>query len=291
MEIPADDRTARQRTFVGVKGRDSYVNKNQLKFRDIAYENSLLLMRDGLLHVDLYRSMREGSCGSYEKDLEIATVFFNGCPGKGTYAKETLRQQMEMKIRATPEHAYLQKFNRIVNISGGSHAHLAVDENGEFNNRFISDDYNARDTWQSRGWHRDIVSVNIMSFRAIREAVERSTDASSGGSGHSEVDDRLDVIKMAQALIQESVCKRREGRHKAGNAGNAVFIKESTDCIATGRERIWRGNACDKILEEWDSYSDWPQLPALAKEDWDTYLADAVSEYNAGMEDLSPMVG
>jgi roadblock/LC7 domain-containing protein len=289
MEIPAEDRTARQRAFIGAKSRESYVKKNQIKFRDIAYENSLLLMRDGLIHVDLYKSMREGSCGSYEKDLEIATIFFNGCPGKGTYAKETLRQQMEMKLRATPEHAYLTKFNRIVNISGGSDAHLAVDENGEFNNRFISDDYNARDTWQSRGWHRDVVSVNIMTFRAIREAIENTTMASSGGSGHSNVDDRVDVSKMARALIQEGVCKRKEGRHKAGSAGNPVFIKETIDCIAAGRDKVWKGNACEKILDEWDSYVDWPQLPALAREDWDTYLAGAVDEFNAGMQGLLPL--
>jgi roadblock/LC7 domain-containing protein len=290
MEIPVHDRTGRQLGFLGAKAREAFVKKNQIKFRDLAYENTLLLMRDGLLHVDLYRSMREGSCGSYEKDLEIATVFFNGCPGKGTYAKETLRQQMDMKLRGTPEHAYLARFNRVVNLGGGQEACLAVDENGEFNNRFISDDYNARDSWQSLRWHMNIVSVNIMTFRAIRESIENTTGASSGGIAHSKVDDRLDVAKMAKALMQAEVFKRKEGRHKGGNAANPVMIKEVTDCIAVGREKIWTGNACDNILEEWDSQSTWPQLPELAKDDWATYLQGAVDDFNAGMQGLTSLV-
>jgi hypothetical protein len=264
---------------------------NQIKYRDIAYENALLLLQHGLIHVDMYRSMREGNCGSYERDLEIATVFFNGCPGKGTYAKEMLRNQMAKKLLWTKEHVYIEMYNRFVNISGRPSSYLGVDENGEINNRYIIDDYNQRDSWQSLAWHKDVVSVNIMAFRAIREAVEMATGASTGGSRHSNVDDSLDVQKMAKALIQEQVCKRMQGRYSSGGQTHNAEIKETVDAITNGRDKIWQSAACDRIIDEWKSEvsSSWPDLPALARDDWTAYLEDAVEQFNNGLEGLMPL--
>ena len=275
---------------IGVRARNTFITKNQIKYHDVAYENALLLLQHGLVQVDMYRSMREGNCSSYERDLEVATIFFNGCPGKGTYAKEMLRNQMAKKLLWTEEHAYIEMFNRFVNISGRSSSHLGVDENGEINNRHIIDDYNERATWQSLDWHKEVVSVNIMAFRAICEAVESSTGGSAGGSRHSNVDDRLDIQKMAKALIQEGVCERKQGRYRSGGRRNPVVIKETVDVFTAGRDKIWRTPACDRILDEWKELSgDWPALPALADDDWDVYLEEAVLQFNNGMEGLMPM--
>jgi hypothetical protein len=145
--------------------------------------------------------MREGNCSSYERDLEVATIFFNGCPGKGTYAKEMLRNQMAKRLLWTKEHAYIEMFNRFVNVGGRQSSYLRVDENGEINYRHIIDDYNERDSWQSLTWHKAVVSVNVMAFRAIREAVAASTGTSTGDFRHARVDDRVDIRKMATALI------------------------------------------------------------------------------------------
>lgn len=238
----------------------------------------------------MYRSMREGNCGSYERDLEIATVFFNGCPGKGTYAKEMLRNQMAKKLLWTKEHAYIEMFNRFVNVTGRSTSYLGVDENGEINNRYIIDDYNQRDSWQSLAWHRDVVSVNIMAFRAIREAVEMSTGSSTGGLRHSDVDDNLDIRQMAKVLIQERVCKRIQGRYSTGGQNEAT-IKETIDAIRNGREKIWETSACDSIIDEWklEVTNSWPDLPESARNDWTVYLEDAVKQFNNGMEGLMPL--
>jgi hypothetical protein len=238
----------------------------------------------------MYRSIREGNCGSYERDLEIATVFFNGCPGKGTYAKEMLRNQMAKKLLWTKEHTYVEMFNRFINVGGRASSYLGVDENGEINNRHIIDDYNERGGWQSLGWHREVVSVNIMAFRAIREAVESSTGV-GGGNHHSSVDDRLDIQKMANALILEGICKRKEGRHKSGGRRqHPVVIKETVDAITAGREKIERTAVCDRIVDEWkETAENWPALPALASDDWDAYLEQAVGQFNSGMEGLRPL--
>jgi len=109
----------------------------------------------------------------------------------------------------------VEMFNRFINVGGRLSSYLGVDENGEINKCHIIDDYNERGGWQSLEWYREVVSINIMAFRAIREAVESSTGA-GGGNHHSRVDDRLDIQKMANALILEGICKRKEGRHKSG---------------------------------------------------------------------------
>jgi len=49
---------------IGVRARNTFITKNQIKYHDVAYENALLLLQHGLVHVDMYRSMREGNCSS-----------------------------------------------------------------------------------------------------------------------------------------------------------------------------------------------------------------------------------
>lgn len=88
------------------------------------------------------------SCRRLEKDLEMATVMFAGC-GKLNYAKEMMEQQIDRLSVWTPEHAYIDLNNCVVNPSGTQNKWLGRDEFNEEINLLASDMNNPRDTWQS----------------------------------------------------------------------------------------------------------------------------------------------
>ena len=115
------------------------------------------------------------------KDLGIAMVMFAGC-GKSNYVKEMMEQQIDRLRVWTPEHAYLELNNCVVNPSGKPRKWVARDEFNKEINVMASDTMNPRNTWQLRRYHQETLSRCMMLLKEVKHIVPIQAGATMLGS-------------------------------------------------------------------------------------------------------------
>ena len=164
--VRATRRTQAQKDFLALS-KPVFIQAESDKQRDLAYENSLLLMQQVMVHHDFYCAMRKGDLGRLEKSLELFLVLFEGS-GKGNYAQELLEQQIDREVLWTPYMRALWLRNCLLNISGAPNKFLAVDEVCEYLVCQLKSSYNPKNTWQSKQFHMETLSRLTMLFRDIR---------------------------------------------------------------------------------------------------------------------------
>jgi len=169
------------------------------------------MLQQILVYKDFHDAIRGGHSGRMEKDLEIAMVMFAGC-GKSNYAKEMMEQQIDRLRVWTPEHAYLELNNCVVNPSGKPRKWVARDEFNKEINLMASDTMNPRNTWQSRRYHQETLPQCMMLLKEVKHIVPIQAGATMLGSRHGRVDDTEDIIRMAYLLVEDEVFVNKPGR-------------------------------------------------------------------------------
>jgi len=255
------ERTAQEIEFSTAKYKEKYIAERCLESRDIVYENALIMLQQMLVYKDFHDAIRGGHSGRMEKDFEIAMVMFAGC-GKSNYAKEMMEQQIDRLAVWTPEHAYLELNNCVVNPSGKPRKWVAQDEFNEEINLMASETMNPRNTWQSRRYHQETLPRCMMLLKEAKRIVPIQVGATILGTRHGRVDDTEDIIKIANLLVEDEVFVNKPGRSFTGLGSTKVMVEASVDTFQEGAKEIIGGKMFRAILKrkQMKSFPDAPDM-------------------------------
>jgi hypothetical protein len=238
MEKQKSDRSAEESAFVKKNAQPKWIRERSLKDRDIVNENFVLYMRDAMLYLDMVKAIGEGASGRLLHISEMLTVWFHG-NGKHKYAQELLEFQHTRLAEWTPAAEYLYKNNCLLSIHGDRFA--PVDQIDEGFNNDIKDAYNPRGNMQSKDYQKTHVARCLMTFRSIRDAVQRTSGAQSYGHSHSDVDASVDISRVAELLVKDNAMIHIQGRHQSGPAGGKVDVSSAIDSFDKGCQAILHG--------------------------------------------------
>lgn len=222
------------------KSKDGIIERVTQDVRDVGYENFILMLQHTTMYVDFYSAVRKGDSGRVERSLDMHTIFFHGTR-RWNYARELLDLQIERRVEWSDDMRGVWLRNILLNLSGGEGKFMGIDEVNEYVVRELKDGLNPRGTIQSRVYLQETVSRNVMSYRAVKRTMTRTIGIPYGGSNHSKVDDRRDILTIIDLLLQEGVGQYKKGRRTTGNAANPLEIKESIDAFAVGMEELGSG--------------------------------------------------
>jgi hypothetical protein len=267
MDKPKQDRTAEEILFCTAKFRDKFIKEESLKHRDIVYENALLFIQQALVFKDFDRALRHGESGRLERLLEMALIMCAGC-GKSNYYAELMEQQIDRSVCWTPEHAYIDLNNCLVNIAGKDGKFLARDEFNEHINDIVASVANPRDTWQSLNFHRQVLPRSMMLLKTVRDVIPIEAGAAVLGTRHSRVQDAQDIERIAHLLVQDKIFINTPGRFRSGSGEIKMPINESVDAFLLGSEEIIQGKMFQKIMKK-RMRVPFPEAPSSSDEDSD----------------------
>jgi hypothetical protein len=232
------DRSTEEAEFVKKSTQAKWIRERSLKDRDLIHENFLIFMRDAMIYLDLAKAIGDGATGRLLRISEILTPWFHG-NNKFKYAQELLEFQVTRLAEWTPAAEYLYKNNCLLSINGDRFA--PVDQIDEGFNNDIKVAYNPRGNMQSKQYQKTHIARCLMTFRAIRQAMQRSSGAQSYGSSHSNVDASADIFRIADLLIKDNAMIRLKGRSQSGPAGAMVDVSSVIDSLDGGSRAILHG--------------------------------------------------
>ena len=150
----------------------------------------------------------------------------------------------------TPEHAYIDLNNCVVNPSGTRNKWLGRDEFNEEINLLASDTNNPRDTWQSRRYHQETLPRCFMLLKELKTIVPLEAGAAFLGSRHSTVADTVDIEKIANMLVHDEVLIQKPGRGWTGRGDTRVPVDMSIDAFQEGAKDIMTGKMLRAITKK-----------------------------------------
>jgi hypothetical protein len=244
------------------------------------------------MYLDMVKAIGEGASGRLLRIAEILTVWFHG-NNKFKYAQEMLDFQITRMAEWTPAAEYIYMNNCLLSINGDRFA--PVDQIDEGFNNDIKVSYNPRGSMQSQVYQKTHLARCLMTFRAIRQAIQRSSGAQSYGHSHSEVDASGDILRIADLLVKDNAMIRMEGRSQSGPAGGKVDVSAAIDSLDRGAQAILHGPYVSEAIRRRQK----PAIPDVALgayDDLDTFMQsynfewfdDEEMERRMGLQSLDP---
>jgi hypothetical protein len=281
MAKPTKERSVDESAFVKKSAQPKWIRERSLKDRDLVNENFMLYMRDAMIYLDIVRAIGEGATGRLLHISEILTIWFQG-NGKFKYAQELLEFQITRLAEWTPAAEYLYKNNCLLSIHGDRFA--PVDQIDEGFNNDIKVAYNPRGNMQSKEYQKTHLVRCLMTFRAIREAMQRSSGAQSYGHSHSEVDASGDISRVAELLVKDNAMIHLKGRSQSGPAGGKVDVSSAVDSFDKGCQAILHGPNVSEAIRRRQK----PSIPDVALGAYDN-LDAFMKDYNVNWFDDDEM--
>jgi hypothetical protein len=287
MAKPKKERSAEESAFVKKDAQPKWIRDRSLRDRDLVYENFALYLRDAMMYWDLVQAIGDGGSGRLLRISEMLTPWFHG-NGKFKYAQEMLEFQITRLAEWTPSAEYLYKNNCLLSIHG--HRFAPVDQIDEGFNNDIKVAYNPRGNMQSKEYQKTHIARCLMTFRGIRDAVQRSSGAQSYGHSHSQVDASGDICRVAELLVKDNAMIKLNGRSQSGPPGGKVDVSMAVDSFHKGCQVILRGsNVSDAIRKRRKKpVSD---VALAAYEDLDAFMEGYKGEWFDTEQELDKRMG
>jgi hypothetical protein len=217
---------------------DAGFTKYQAKFaadahRDIMYENTMLLLQHSLLYLDFDDAISSGDMGRVIRNCELQLLLFHGRGGRSKYAREILRQHMEMHFVWTPYMRQLYMDNALLSLSGNIKGFMPVDRYMEHQVNQLKSVYHGAAQVEARNFWRYTIAPNVLHFRDIIRNVSKSTATSKSGFKHTFVKEECDIYILMNLFTANEVLELKPGRVGFGAAGSVTnqhprSAKEST---------------------------------------------------------------
>ena len=236
--------------------------QEQMRDRDIAHENALLLLTQFLIYLDGHSALRSGDSGRFEKHLDIVGVQFQGMPQLKNYRASTMDFNATRAIEWTPEMRELWLSNCFVNLAGKPNKFIAIDEFNEWVVRAIKRVYNPMGSIRSTKFTCERISPNVVSMRTSYRGVLKSSGAPDYGYKHSHVQDRHDVTAIFNLLVKEKVFTKTPGRISvvapvddetdddlSDAETDTLALVPSTDTFMKGITALFSGEPVAKYVE------------------------------------------
>jgi hypothetical protein len=287
MAKPKKDRSADESAFVKKANQPKWFQDRSMRDRDLVYENFTLYLRDAMMYWDLVQAIGEGGSGRLLRISEMLTPWFHG-NGKFKYAQEMLEFQITRLAEWTPSAEYLYKNNCLLSIHG--HRFAPVDQIDEGFNNDIKVAYNPRGNMQSKEYQKTHIARCLMTFRGIREAVQRSSGAQSYGHSHSNVDASGDILRIADLLVKDNAMMKLNGRSQSGPPGGKVDVAMAVDSFHKGCQVILHGPNVSEAIQKRQKPAV-PDVALRAYEDLDTFLEGYNGEWYDNEETLLGRMG
>jgi hypothetical protein len=287
MAKPKKDRSADESAFVKKDTQPKWIRDRSMRDRDLVYENFILYLRDAMMYWDLVQAIGEGGSGRLLRISEMLTPWFHG-NGKFKYAQELLEFQITRMAEWTPAAEYLYKNNCLLSIHG--HRFAPVDQIDEGFNNDIKVAYNPRGNMQSKEYQKTHLARCLMTFRGIRQAVQRSSEAQSYGHSHSQVDASGDISRVADLLVKDNAMLMLRGRSQSGPPGGKVEVSMAVDSFHKGCQVIMRGpNVSDAIQKRQKPAV--PDVALAAYADLDAFMEGYNGQWFDQEEELDKRMG
>jgi hypothetical protein len=190
----------------------SQMQKVPLADRDLPLENMTLFMQHGLAMRNFKRAMREGDSGRCLASLSYFTVWFQASK-QYQYAAETMHLTVCLKKYWSDDYRKFYMQNCLINPSGKIEGWMADDFFcewliGELKDRFLDNANEQNMKYMSR-----TIAPQITFFRQVSEKLTGETEAVQTGDHSLSVKWTIDVERIANCVLQESMGVYKAGRN------------------------------------------------------------------------------
>jgi hypothetical protein len=199
--------------------------------RDIANENMLLFIQQGLMLRHFHLAMRQGDSGRMLNSLIYFTVWFQATTNYN-YARVSLR--LFANIRGKVWSPRLRKFNMntmVVNLTGKLRGFQALDEINEYFVREVKDMISDNLTPATDDHLRNTLSLLIMILWEVRKKMAEQMEVRIDDYHSSRSDPWTDVARVARTILNDRLCKRSDTRNTDDRC-TQDFYHEGTNKLA-----------------------------------------------------------
>ncbi|RPA85455.1 hypothetical protein BJ508DRAFT_322505 [Ascobolus immersus RN42] len=215
--------------------------------RNVPFENSVLLIRDGVMYREFWDGLRAGDPGRVEKNLQYWTVIFQATRHTG-YAKELIH------VRACMLHIWNERAramwmqSTLINLFGNPSGWQTDDEVNEdiIKERKAAMTYSAGNTDE---YGRDIMVRQCMTRRHMRKHMYVETGAVDYGEEHTKSSTRSQVFNMAKELTASKVHTHDVQQHGARlkcEGKDESLLDMARDCWTEGVRVLFTGDPVRK---------------------------------------------
>lgn len=188
-----------------------------------------------------------GDTGRIQLVLEYFTVM-NQASNLHNYSIELLELSAAFRKEWTPEMREVYLRHCLVNLSGRAGAFMEVDRFQEHVVRTVSDRWNPNGNFSSSRYLREVISMNAMETKKIKEGFRRSATGKDNRRSRKTAKERGDVVIIAREVQSERVFAFKEGRCQGGGR----LYQRVTDLLAEGTVTLLGGAS----LQRWKDRSE-----------------------------------
>lgn len=188
-----------------------------------------------------------GDVGRIQICIQYLTIMFQAS-GLHNYALELIELSAGFRHEWSLEFKNAYMDNCLVNISGRSGGWMEVDRYQEHIVRTISDQWNPNGNFSSSQYLREVISVNAMSSKDIKERVRESATGKSVRGKRSSLKEKGDIVICAKEIHEEGVFTYTSGR----TFSRGKEYVRCTDLMDEGATKLLKG----ALLERWKLQSE-----------------------------------
>lgn len=164
------------------------------------------------------------------------------------YAIELLELSASVRYEWTSELRDVYLENSLVNLSGRAGGFMEVDRFLEHIVRTISDQWNPNGNFSSARYLREVISVNAMATKNMKEQVRYSASGRQSRRTRKTAKERGDVVIVAKEISHERIFHFTEGRWM----GAGREYQQAVDLLAMGTVALLEG----KSVQRWKERSE-----------------------------------
>ncbi|KAI0072322.1 hypothetical protein K474DRAFT_1574435, partial [Panus rudis PR-1116 ss-1] len=182
------------------------------KFKgDWALANSILMIRDGILYLEVCRAIETGDIGCVWEILKFWIFTFAGS-SHSNYAAYLLEMYCKIKYEL-PEDTQLALFeNWLVNLQGKPGHFHELDLMQEHFNKWLEELAQHKGKDFDNEWYRDVLSMHVHHFLHLKEKFEGTVELAPRTKRHSEPHLRNEYRAALQVLRENDLHRHHEGR-------------------------------------------------------------------------------
>lgn len=200
--------------------------------RDVAHENLLLFIQQGLILRHFNLAKQRGDTGRMLNSLIYFTVWFQATKNYN-YAKATLRLFANLRGKVWSERLRTFYMNTIVvNLTGKKLGFQALDEINEYLVREVKDMISDNITTATDEHLRNTLSLLIMILWEVRKKMAEQVEVRIDDYHSSKSNPWPDVIQVARTILSDRLCDHSPARHTNEGCAQDLY-DEGTQKLAT----------------------------------------------------------
>ncbi|KAI0054820.1 hypothetical protein BV25DRAFT_1816482 [Artomyces pyxidatus] len=178
---------------------------------DRVLANSILRMRDSMLHMEFQYAIADGDIGRAMDIMSVWTFTFTGC-GKNKYANEMLELTCNFEFEYSKDLQNVIKDNWLVNLTGIDGCWFPMDLLQEKNIKQLKKMSTRRDAEFGGEFFQKVIAVNIRAFLEAITSMKTAVGLGAKGGSHRRKAKEASARELTRHIEEQGLHEFRTGR-------------------------------------------------------------------------------